>query len=127
MLTRRSFVNMSRDMGYYWLRIMIYIAVSICVGTVFFDVGTSYSAILACRACGGFVSGYMIFMSIGGFPSFIEEMKVNRVKSSVKKLEMSCRCNACRLLQIVKSVFKRKIRACFRPSAVRKVNMYVQN
>lgn len=75
-LTRRSFVNMSRDLGYYWLRIAIYVLLSICVGTIFFDVGTDYTAIMARGACGGFVSGFMTFMSIGGFPSFIEEMKV---------------------------------------------------
>lgn len=75
-LTRRSFVNMSRDMGYYWLRIIIYLVVSICVGTIFFDVGTSYTAILARGACGGFITGFMTFMSIGSFPSFIEDMKV---------------------------------------------------
>ncbi|KAK3026356.1 hypothetical protein RJ639_042653 [Escallonia herrerae] len=75
-LTRRSFVNMCRDFGYYWLRIVVYLAVSFCVGTVFFDIGTSYNAILARGACGGFISGFMTFMSIGGFPSFIEEMKI---------------------------------------------------
>lgn len=42
----------------------------------FYNVGTSYTAILARGACGGFVCGYMTFMSIEGFPSFIEEMKV---------------------------------------------------
>ncbi|KAJ0467146.1 putative ABC transporter, AAA+ ATPase domain, ABC-2 type transporter [Helianthus annuus] len=75
-LTKRSFVNMSRDIGYYWLRIVVYLAVSLCVGTVFFNVGTSYHATLARGACAGFISGFMIFMSIGGFPSFIEEMKI---------------------------------------------------
>ncbi|XP_039032839.1 ABC transporter G family member 12-like [Hibiscus syriacus] len=75
-LTKRSFVNMSRDMGYYWLRIGIYVALSICVGSIFFDIGTNYNAILARGACGGFISGFMTFMSIGGFPSFIEELKV---------------------------------------------------
>ncbi|XP_015875728.2 ABC transporter G family member 15 isoform X2 [Ziziphus jujuba] len=75
-LTRRSFVNMSRDVGYYWLRIGVYIALSICVGSIFFDVGTNFGAILARGACGGFLSGFMTFMSIGGFPSFLEEMKV---------------------------------------------------
>ncbi|XP_051118703.1 ABC transporter G family member 15-like isoform X2 [Andrographis paniculata] len=75
-LTERSFLNMCRDVGYYWSRIVIYIIVAICVGTLFYDVGTSYTAILARGACGGFVTGFMTFMSIGGFPSFIEEMKV---------------------------------------------------
>ncbi|KAL1220905.1 ABC transporter G family member 12 [Cardamine amara subsp. amara] len=75
-LTKRSFVNMSRDIGYYWSRIVIYIVVSFCVGTIFYDVGHSYTSILARVSCGGFVTGFMTFMSIGGFPSFIEEMKV---------------------------------------------------
>jgi len=77
-LTRRSFVNMCRDVGYYWLRIIIYIIVSICVGTIYFDVGYGYTSILARGACGAFISGFMTFMSIGGFPSFIEEMKVKK-------------------------------------------------
>nr|GMD64753.1 ABC transporter G family member 15-like [Ipomoea batatas]GMD71464.1 ABC transporter G family member 15-like [Ipomoea batatas] len=75
-LTQRSFLNMNRDVGYYWSRIVIYILVALCVGTLFFNVGTKYSSILARGACGGFVTGYMTFMSIGGFPSFVEEMKV---------------------------------------------------
>lgn len=75
-LTRRSFVNMCRDVGYYWLRIIIYVIVSVCVGTIYFDVGTSYTAIFARGACGGFITGFMTFMTIGGFPSFIEEMKM---------------------------------------------------
>ncbi|KAL6199709.1 hypothetical protein ACLB2K_029492 [Fragaria x ananassa] len=75
-LTRRSFLNMSRDMGYYWVRIVIYILLSLCVGTIFYDLGTNYTSIFARGACAGFVSGFMTFMSIGGFPSFLEEMKV---------------------------------------------------
>lgn len=75
-LTKRSFLNMCRDAGYYWARIVIYILVSICVGTVFYNVGYGNTAILARVACGSFITGFMTFMSIGGFPSFIEEMKV---------------------------------------------------
>jgi hypothetical protein len=75
-LTKRSFTNMSRDFGYYRLRIIIYMVMAVCLGTIYYDVGTSYTAIQARASCGGFVSGFMTFMSIGGFPSFIEEMKV---------------------------------------------------
>ncbi|PIA53500.1 hypothetical protein AQUCO_00900236v1 [Aquilegia coerulea] len=75
-LTQRSFVNMSRDMGYYWMRIMIYTLLSLCVGSIFFKVGTGYTAIYARGACGAFITGFMTVMSIGGFPSFIEDMKV---------------------------------------------------
>ncbi|KAK4358900.1 hypothetical protein RND71_021129 [Anisodus tanguticus] len=75
-LIKRSLKNMSRDFGYYWLRIIVYNILSVCVGTVFYDVGTGHNAIIARGACGGFISGFMTFMSIGGFPSFIEEMKI---------------------------------------------------
>ena len=44
-LTRRSFVNMYRDVGYYWLRLGIYIAISICLGTIFFNFGYEYEDI----------------------------------------------------------------------------------
>ncbi|XP_058090204.1 ABC transporter G family member 11-like isoform X2 [Magnolia sinica] len=75
-LTKRSFVNMSRDFGYYWLRLVIYIVVTICIGTIYLNVGTSYHSILARGACASFVFGFVTFMSIGGFPSFVEDMKV---------------------------------------------------
>ncbi|KAL9247937.1 hypothetical protein vseg_021311 [Gypsophila vaccaria] len=75
-LTKRSFVNMSRDFGYYWLRLVIYIVVTICIGTIYLNVGTSYNSILARGSCASFVFGFVTFMSIGGFPSFVEDMKV---------------------------------------------------
>eukprot|EP01018_Ginkgo_biloba_P012579 Gb_34149 [translate_table: standard] len=75
-LTKRSFVNMSRDVGYYWLRVVIYTFVTLCIGTIYYDVGTAYTAILARGSCASYVSGFMTFMSIGGFPSFVEDMKV---------------------------------------------------
>ncbi|KAI4341557.1 hypothetical protein MLD38_026269 [Melastoma candidum] len=66
-LTKRSFVNMSRDFGYYWLRLIIYAVVTLCIGTIYLNVGTGYSAILARGACTSFVFGFVTFMSIGGF------------------------------------------------------------
>ncbi|KAM0851930.1 hypothetical protein ACQ4PT_052103 [Festuca glaucescens] len=75
-LTKRSFVNMSRDFGYYWLRLVIYIVVTVCIGSIYLNVGTKYSSILARGACASFIFGFVTFMSIGGFPSFVEDMKV---------------------------------------------------
>ena len=112
-LTRRSFINMSRDVGYYWLRLVIYILLTIFIGTIYFRIGTSSDSILVrdlfifishhvgsaktllfgiffsllfiqlmyelCQArgaCASFVFGFVTFMSIGGFPSFVEDMKV---------------------------------------------------
>ncbi|KAJ0104500.1 hypothetical protein Patl1_19224 [Pistacia atlantica] len=78
-LTKRSFINMSRDFGYYWLRLVIYVVVTICIGTIYLNVGTGYSSILARGSCASFVFGFVTFMSIGGFPSFVEDMKASQV------------------------------------------------
>ncbi|PIA52061.1 hypothetical protein AQUCO_01000146v1 [Aquilegia coerulea] len=75
-LTRRSFVNMYRDLGYYWLRLAIYIALCLCVGTIFYDIGLSYGSIQARGAMLMFVAAFLTFMAIGGFPSFVEDMKI---------------------------------------------------
>ncbi|KAG6547993.1 hypothetical protein Mapa_010427 [Marchantia paleacea] len=75
-LTRRSFVNMSRDMGYYWLRLVIYIVLTLCIGTIFLNVGHTYTSIMGRAGCMSYVAGFLTFMSIGGFPSFVEDMKV---------------------------------------------------
>lgn len=106
-LTQRSTRNMSRDLGYYWLRIAIYIVLSICVGTIFFDIGTSYTAILARGSCGGFISGFMTFMSIGGFPCFIEEMKV-KISSLETPLLTECWSFRSNLFSLLKQVFYRE-------------------
>ncbi|KAJ0097985.1 hypothetical protein Patl1_28227 [Pistacia atlantica] len=75
-LTRRSFVNMYRDLGYYWLRLAIYIALCLCVGTIYYDIGDSYGSIQARGSMLMFVAAFLTFMAIGGFPSFVEDMKI---------------------------------------------------
>ncbi|KAL5704510.1 ATP-binding cassette sub- G member 1 [Ranunculus cassubicifolius] len=75
-LTRRSFVNMHRDLGYYWLRFAIYITMCICVGTLFNNIGFSYGSIQARGSMLMFVATLLTYMSIGGFPSFVEDMKI---------------------------------------------------
>ncbi|CAM0958720.1 unnamed protein product [Alopecurus aequalis] len=75
-LTKRSFVNMYRDLGYYWLRFGIYVALCICCGTIFYDIGHSYGSIQARGSMLMFVATFLAFMAIGGFPSFVEDMKI---------------------------------------------------
>ncbi|XP_050894622.1 ABC transporter G family member 1 [Lathyrus oleraceus] len=75
-LIKRSSLNMFRDLGYYWLRLGIYIALALSLGTVFYDFGTSYASIKDRGSLLSYISGFLTFMSIGGFPSFVEDMKV---------------------------------------------------
>uniref|UniRef100_A0A7N2M1L1 Uncharacterized protein n=1 Tax=Quercus lobata TaxID=97700 RepID=A0A7N2M1L1_QUELO len=75
-ITSRSFVNMYRDLGYYWLRLAIYIALCLCVGTIFHDIGFTFGSIQARGSMLMFVAAFLTFMAIGGFPSFVEDMKI---------------------------------------------------
>ncbi|XP_054778947.1 ABC transporter G family member 1-like isoform X1 [Prosopis cineraria] len=75
-LTKRSLVNMRRDVGYYWLRLVIYMGVALGLSTVFYDLGMSIGSIQDRGALLMFVSSFLTFMTIGGFPSFVEDMKV---------------------------------------------------
>ncbi|XP_058096883.1 ABC transporter G family member 1-like [Magnolia sinica] len=75
-LARRSFVNMYRDLGYYWLRFAIYIALCLCVGTIYYNIGKSFGSIQARGSMLMFVASFLTFMAIGGFPSFVEDMKI---------------------------------------------------
>ncbi|WOL00323.1 hypothetical protein Cni_G09036 [Canna indica] len=77
-LTKRSMVNMNRDLGYYWLRFAIYLMLSLTIGTIFFHVGHSYGSIQARGGMLMFIAGFLTFMAIGGFPSFAEDMKIFR-------------------------------------------------
>lgn len=107
-LTRRSFVNMYRDVGYYWLRLAIYVAISLSLGTIFYNLGHGYYSIQVSwwdihayvfvwyTDTQGYLQKYLLlglfqarssmlmfigtlltFMAIGGFPSFVEDMKVS--------------------------------------------------
>jgi hypothetical protein len=44
-LTRRSFLNMYRDLGYYWLRLAIYVGLGFGLATIFYDLGSTYGSI----------------------------------------------------------------------------------
>ncbi|KAH0758367.1 hypothetical protein KY290_021860 [Solanum tuberosum] len=88
-LTKWSFVNMSRDFVYYWLSVMICLMVSVCIGIIYINAGTNilpsrsliFSVALieimqARCAFAAFIFEFLTFMSIGGFPPFMEYMKI---------------------------------------------------
>ncbi|XP_057417978.1 ABC transporter G family member 1-like [Lotus japonicus] len=75
-LTKRSSVNMFRDIGYYWFRLVVYIALGLSIATVFYDLGTTNGSIKDRVSLIMFVSSFITLMTIGGFPSFVEDMKV---------------------------------------------------
>ncbi|KAI6699537.1 hypothetical protein NL676_013861 [Syzygium grande] len=48
----------------------------VCVGTIFYDIGSTYGSIQARGSMLMFVAAFLTFLAIGGFPSFVEDMKV---------------------------------------------------
>ncbi|KAK9184913.1 hypothetical protein WN943_025265 [Citrus x changshan-huyou] len=87
-LTRRSFVNMYRDLGYYWFRLAIYISMALGLATLFSNLGTGYRSIQARGSLLMFVASFITFMTIGGFPSFVEDMKVTPLALQERNLLM---------------------------------------
>ncbi|XP_065871896.1 ABC transporter G family member 1-like [Euphorbia lathyris] len=75
-LLERSFVNMHRDLGYYWLRLAIYIMLGLGIGSVFYKIGLGRNSIEARGSLLMFIVSLLTIMAIGGFPSFLEDMKV---------------------------------------------------
>ncbi|KAG5254252.1 ABC transporter family member [Salix suchowensis] len=82
-LTRRSFVNMYRDLGYYWLRVAIYVSLSLGLATLFYNLGSDNDSIQARGSLLMFIASFLtqiVLLNIifyhGGFPSFVEDMKV---------------------------------------------------
>ncbi|KAK9136041.1 hypothetical protein Syun_015371 [Stephania yunnanensis] len=67
---------MYRDLGYYWFRFGIYTALCLCLGTIFLNVGDDFGSITPRGNVLMFVVSFMTFMAIGGFPSFVEDMKI---------------------------------------------------
>ncbi|KAI7745985.1 hypothetical protein M8C21_026849, partial [Ambrosia artemisiifolia] len=72
-LSARSFKNMYRDLGYYWLRLGIYIALGFALGTLFYEIGFEFDSISARVSMILFVSSFLTILAVGGFPSFVEE------------------------------------------------------
>lgn len=47
-LTKRSFTNMYRDLGYYWLRLAIYLILAFGLGTLYYNIGFNFESIQVC-------------------------------------------------------------------------------
>ncbi|KAF5186442.1 Abc transporter g family member 3-like, partial [Thalictrum thalictroides] len=74
-LTWRSLLIMSREWRYFWLRLILFMVLSLCVGTIFSNLGHSLSSVVVrVTAIFVFVS-FASLLSISGLPAHIEEIK----------------------------------------------------
>eukprot|EP01018_Ginkgo_biloba_P032406 Gb_16311 [translate_table: standard] len=74
-LTWRSSLIMCRDLRYFWLRLMLYMFLMICMGTVFSNLGHSLYSVRVRVAAIFFFIAFTSLMSIAGFPAHIKETK----------------------------------------------------
>ncbi|KAK7252306.1 hypothetical protein RIF29_36153 [Crotalaria pallida] len=78
-LIKRSSVHFFRDISNYWLRIAMFVVAAFSLGTVFFDIGAGASSpsIQARGSLVSFMASVLTFITLlGGFPPFVEQMKV---------------------------------------------------
>lgn len=75
-LTWRSLLIMSREWKYYWLRLMLYMLLALCVGTIFTGLGHSLSSVVSRVAAVFVFISFTSLLSIAGLPSQIEEIKI---------------------------------------------------
>ncbi|KAI3450605.1 hypothetical protein Pfo_007270 [Paulownia fortunei] len=75
-LTWRSLLIMSREWKYYWLRLILYMFLALCIGTVFSGLGHSLSSVgTRVGAVFLFVS-FTSLLSIAGVPAQLKEIKI---------------------------------------------------
>lgn len=75
-LTRRVFLNAWRNPLVIWLRLAMYVALSIMIGTVWLQIGDGADVIVDIIGVIFFVAAFMVFMSVSVLPAFLEEKAV---------------------------------------------------
>ncbi|CAL1404194.1 unnamed protein product [Linum trigynum] len=75
-LTWRSLLIMSREWNYYWLRLILYMGLTVCIGTVFSGLGHSLSSVVTRVAAVFVFVSFTSLLSIAGVPSLLKEVKV---------------------------------------------------
>nr|KYP61160.1 ABC transporter G family member 11 [Cajanus cajan] len=76
-LIRRSSLQLFRDTGNYWLRLVVFIIIAISIGSIYYNIGTSHGSIEARGSLLIFFISVLSFMTlVAGFSPLLEEMKV---------------------------------------------------
>ncbi|KAK3022858.1 hypothetical protein RJ639_046045 [Escallonia herrerae] len=81
-LTWRSLLIMSREWKYYWLRLILYMLLTLCIGTVFSGLGHSLSSVVTRVAATFVFVSFGSLLSIAGVPAQMKEIKVYACEES---------------------------------------------
>ncbi|KAH0886318.1 hypothetical protein HID58_062414 [Brassica napus] len=81
-LTWKSLLVMSREWKYYWLRLILYLILTLFIGTLYSGLGHSLSSV-ATRVAAVFVFvSFASLLGIAGIPSLLKEIKIYRSEAS---------------------------------------------
>ncbi|KAL4359494.1 hypothetical protein AHAS_Ahas08G0083000 [Arachis hypogaea] len=81
-LTWRSLLVVSREWKYYWLHLILYMLLTLCIGTVFSGLGHSLSSV-ATRVAAIFVFvSFCSLLSIARVPALMKEIKIYTCEES---------------------------------------------
>ncbi|CAG8487417.1 8826_t:CDS:2 [Ambispora leptoticha] len=75
-LVRRSFLNAMRNLLVFWVRIILYVALGLLIGTTYWQIGYNQANITERLSSEYFSVAFLSFMSIAGIPGFLEERLV---------------------------------------------------
>ncbi|KAK9127519.1 hypothetical protein Syun_016316 [Stephania yunnanensis] len=75
-LTWRSLLIMSREWKYFWLRLVIYMVLSLSIGTTFSNLGHSLSSVVVRVAAIFVFVSFTSLLSIAGLPAHVKEIKI---------------------------------------------------
>ncbi|MBA0658401.1 hypothetical protein Goklo_010609 [Gossypium klotzschianum] len=75
-LTWRSLLIMSREFKYYWLRLILYMLLTLCIGTIFSGLGHSLSSVVTRVAAIFVFVSFTSLLSIAGVPVLMKEIKI---------------------------------------------------
>nr|XP_017214754.1 PREDICTED: ABC transporter G family member 3 [Daucus carota subsp. sativus]XP_017214755.1 PREDICTED: ABC transporter G family member 3 [Daucus carota subsp. sativus]XP_017214756.1 PREDICTED: ABC transporter G family member 3 [Daucus carota subsp. sativus] len=81
-LTWRSLLIMSREWKYYWLRLILYMLLTLCIGTVFSGLGHSLSSVVTRVAAIFVFISFTSLLSIAGAPAQMKEVKIYACEKS---------------------------------------------
>ncbi|XP_060169459.1 ABC transporter G family member 3 [Lycium barbarum] len=81
-LTWRSLLIMSREWKYYWLRLILYMLLALCIGTVFSGLGHTLSSVVARVAAIFVFVSFTSLLSIAGIPAQLKEIKIYACEES---------------------------------------------
>ncbi|KAJ0663137.1 putative ABC transporter, AAA+ ATPase domain, ABC-2 type transporter [Helianthus annuus] len=83
-LTWRSLVVMSREWNYYWFRLILYLSLTLSIGTLFSGLGHSLTSVGARVASIFMFISFSSLLSICGVPAQLKEVKVYACEDSNK-------------------------------------------